>query len=290
MVPGEGSDAEAVRLPTDHPAVQMGAEMVRQKQSGELKVNAEGAAGDQASGGQASGGQDESEPDAREDWFETDAPSSAEAMSDRLDTSLENVFPDDPGTRDRLGPDLAAQWKSAPGSGAGASSTGYDMEAMAAAAGTLRDHVGEQIALAFHDPVKRFLERWIDEPQWAGIVAGAGLFLIVLVALMILAGYLSGGVRRASLLAPANRMLGVIFGLLRGGVVVALIYIALVNVFDDHADDRQADQPQPKWLETSRLMPHVRRAAAVIEGLVPQDMLPAGIRKRQDSPEETGTL
>lgn len=43
----DGPDAEAVRLPTDHPAVQMGAEMVRQKQSGELKVNAEGAAGDQ---------------------------------------------------------------------------------------------------------------------------------------------------------------------------------------------------------------------------------------------------
>ncbi len=117
----------------------------------------EGAAGDQASEGQASGGQDESEPDAREDWFETDAPSSAEAMSDRLDTSLENVFPDDPGTRDRLGPDLAAQWKSAPGSGSGASSTGYDMEAMAAAAVTLRDHVGEQIALAFHDPVLRLI-------------------------------------------------------------------------------------------------------------------------------------
>jgi len=151
-------------------------------------------------------------------------------------------------------------------------------------------------AIAFHDPVKRLLERWIDEPQWAGIVAGAGLFLIVLVALMILAGYLSGGVKRASLLAPANRMLGVIFGLLRGGVVVALVYIALVNVFDDHADDPQVDgradqlREQPKWLETSRLMPHVRRAATVIEGLVPQDMLPAGIRKRQDSPEETGTL
>ena len=43
----DGPDAETVRLPTDHPAVQMGAEMVRQKQSGELKVNAEAVAGDQ---------------------------------------------------------------------------------------------------------------------------------------------------------------------------------------------------------------------------------------------------
>ena len=36
---------------------------------------------------------------------------SAASMSDRLDSSLENVFPDDPGTRDPIGPDLAAQWK-----------------------------------------------------------------------------------------------------------------------------------------------------------------------------------
>lgn len=92
---------------------------------------------------------------ARDDWFETDAPSSAETMSEKLDTSLENLFPDDPGTGDRLGPDLAAQWKSA--SGTGPSPEGFDMEAMAAAAITLRDHVGEQIALAFHDPALRLI-------------------------------------------------------------------------------------------------------------------------------------
>lgn len=96
-------------------------------------------------------------PDAREDWFEADAPTSAEAMSDRLDTSLENLFPDDPGTGDRLGPELAAQWKSAVAGGAGSSPDGFDMEATTAAAVTLRDHVGEQIALAFHDPALRLI-------------------------------------------------------------------------------------------------------------------------------------
>jgi RNA polymerase sigma-54 factor len=34
---------------------------------------------------------------------------SAQAMSDRLDTSLENVFPDDPGRNDAIAPDLAGQ-------------------------------------------------------------------------------------------------------------------------------------------------------------------------------------
>ncbi len=87
---------------------------------------------------------------AGEEWVEADTAWSAEAMSEKLDTSLENVFPDDPGVSERVGPDLAAQWKSAAGgSGSLGASEGFDMEDMAAAALTLRDHVGEQISFAF---------------------------------------------------------------------------------------------------------------------------------------------
>src|SRR5690606_19376108 len=85
-------------------------------------------------------------------------------MSDRLDSSLENIFPDDPGSSERLGPDLAAQWKSAGGSAAGGGSTdGFDMDDMAAASVTLRDHVGEQIAFAFADPALRLIARELAE-------------------------------------------------------------------------------------------------------------------------------
>ncbi|RUY50114.1 RNA polymerase sigma-54 factor, partial [Mesorhizobium sp. M7A.F.Ca.CA.001.05.1.1] len=91
------------------------------------------------------------------DWFENETQWSAEAISDKLDTSLENLFPDDPGTSERLGPDLTAQWKSASGNGAGSSSEWFDAGDMATAAITLRDHVGEQVALAFADPAARLI-------------------------------------------------------------------------------------------------------------------------------------
>jgi RNA polymerase sigma-54 factor len=81
---------------------------------------------------------------------------SAAAISDRLDASLENVFPDDPGVREKVGPDLAAQWKSAYGAGGSSvDGDGFDLEEVAAAPVTLRDHVREQIAFAFTDPVLR---------------------------------------------------------------------------------------------------------------------------------------
>jgi RNA polymerase sigma-54 factor len=89
--------------------------------------------------------QDGTEPD----W-------SAASMSSRLDASLENVFPDDPGVREAVGPDLAAQWKSAHGGGGNSlDGDGFDLEEVAAAPVTLRDHLREQIAFAFADPVLR---------------------------------------------------------------------------------------------------------------------------------------
>jgi RNA polymerase sigma-54 factor len=91
-----------------------------------------------------------------ENWSAEPPDWSAEAISEKLDSSLENLFPDDPGRAERLGPDLSAQWKSASGGG-GASSEAFDMEDMAAAKVTLRDHVGEQIALTFADPASRLI-------------------------------------------------------------------------------------------------------------------------------------
>ncbi|MDX8477360.1 RNA polymerase factor sigma-54 [Mesorhizobium sp. VK24D] len=113
---------------------------------------------DEAGGDQPQKAETVSEPAAGDDWFERETEWSAEAISQKLDSSLENLFPDDPGTSDKLGPDLTAQWKSASGGSAGgASSEGFDVGEMAATTVTLREHVGEQIALAFTDPAERLI-------------------------------------------------------------------------------------------------------------------------------------
>ena len=90
-------------------------------------------------------------PEETAEWFATDAPPSSESFSETLDSTLENVFPDDNGARDPVGPDLAASWKS--GTGTGAAPDDFDLEDVASRRPTLRDHIGEQIALAGFDPV-----------------------------------------------------------------------------------------------------------------------------------------
>jgi len=87
---------------------------------------------DDAAGDQQQKGEAAPEPVAGDDWFDAETEWSAEAISEKLDSSLENLFPDDPGTSERLGPDLTAQWKSASGGNTGASSSeGFDVGEMA---------------------------------------------------------------------------------------------------------------------------------------------------------------
>ncbi len=88
------------------------------------------------------------------EWDSTDLEVSAVAIADKLDTSLENVFPDDPGNSDQrqLGEmagassPLAAQSNS---QAAGLSNEPFALEEMAGSQRSLREVIGEQIPFLF---------------------------------------------------------------------------------------------------------------------------------------------
>lgn len=84
--------------------------------------------------------------------LEGDFLTSSEALAGNMDTSLENVFPDDPGNAEKLSPALTDNWRSAGAEGGSAiSSAGsgedYNLEDFAAEKPSLRMHIAEQIAL-----------------------------------------------------------------------------------------------------------------------------------------------
>jgi RNA polymerase sigma-54 factor len=93
------------------------------------------------------------------DWFSEDNSAiDARTMAGEFDSSLENIYPDEPGTTQPIGPDLTSHWKSAAGSAASAPlSDSLQLEDFAAAARTLRDQVGEQISFGFTDPASRLI-------------------------------------------------------------------------------------------------------------------------------------
>lgn len=89
------------------------------------------------------------------DWFSEDNSAlDARMIAGGFDSSLENIYPDEPGTTQPIGPDLTMHWKSAAGTSLPLSES-FELEDVAAATRTLRDHVGEQISFAFADPAAR---------------------------------------------------------------------------------------------------------------------------------------
>ncbi|GAA5662815.1 RNA polymerase sigma-54 factor 2 [Brucella sp. NBRC 14130] len=105
--------------------------------------------------GEADEGEIESQA-SEDDWFKTEVSGDAESLSSTFDSSLENIFPDDPGRSDEIGPDLAAQWKSAGGDGY-VSASAYDIDQVTASRVSLGEHVAEQIALTFSATMDRFI-------------------------------------------------------------------------------------------------------------------------------------
>jgi RNA polymerase sigma-54 factor len=97
------------------------------------------------------------------------------AIEDRLDTNLDNVFPDDAGVASPRGnaeqPAAYSEW-AATGSGERADGD-YNPEAFLSAEPTLADHLAAQLALATSDPVRRMIGQYlIDLVDDAGYISG----------------------------------------------------------------------------------------------------------------------
>jgi RNA polymerase sigma-54 factor len=108
------------------------------------------------------------------DWVSEDLETSRSTIEARLDTDLENVFPDDasrtgPQPKDDQ-PSAYADW----GRTGGSREDGdYNLEAFVSAETTLAGHLAEQMALAIPDPARRMIGQYlIDLVDDAGYLSG----------------------------------------------------------------------------------------------------------------------
>jgi RNA polymerase sigma-54 factor len=108
------------------------------------------------------------------DRIDDNLETSRSAIEERLGTDLENEFPDEAGEpRSQPASDSSppADWSSV-GSG-GRDSSDYNLEAFVSAVPTLADHLGQQLALAITDSVRRMIGQYlIDMVDEAGYLGG----------------------------------------------------------------------------------------------------------------------
>ncbi len=107
---------------------------------------------------------------------------------------------------------------------------------------------------------------YLNETSVADAVAFGAVFLIVLAVLLLLIGWISRRVQ-GSVLGGLDRTLGVLFGLVRGGVLLAAAYIIL-----GYAVSKAEDWPTP--VLDARSLPLIHSAAAQLVGHLPEGYQP----------------
>lgn len=122
------------------------------------------------------------------------------------------------------------------------------------------------IALRFTPTFQPLLREMIS-PSWLEyIVVFIGTFLLMFIPLSILNHRLSEAVKKSDI-GPVDRVLGLVFGVFRGLVIVGLSYIAFAAMVPlrDH----------PEALTRATTFPLIRQTAEVLLGLAPGNALAA---------------
>tara|TARA_R110002167_G_scaffold51436_1_gene148881 strand:- start:219 stop:1010 length:792 start_codon:yes stop_codon:yes gene_type:complete len=130
------------------------------------------------------------------------------------------------------------------------------------------------LALEFYPRLSPFILRYIDHEQAADAAAFGAIFLVSLVLLSLASSMISRKVQSSDV-GALDRSLGFLFGLLRGTVVVALLYLLLVQFLPP--------REHPNWLREARAMPVVEYSANLLFDLAPEH-----IRSGLDSVQDLG--
>ena len=125
--------------------------------------------------------------------------------------------------------------------------------------------IGTFLIFFYVPQVREFANQQIAEPLLADIAAAVSLFVILLIVLGFFNHAIASRVH-ASSLGPLDKSLGLVFGLVRGVVLVALAHMAMTDWLLPEKSRR------PEVVNQARTEPYVAMAANFIKDLIPQDL------------------
>ena len=124
--------------------------------------------------------------------------------------------------------------------------------------------IGTFLIFVYVPEVREFVGKQITDPLLAKIVCAVGLFVVLLIVLGFFNHAISSRVH-ASSLGPLDKSLGLVFGLVRGVVLVALAHMVMTDWLMPNKDQR------PPVINEARTEPYVAMAADFIKSKIPQD-------------------
>ena len=116
------------------------------------------------------------------------------------------------------------------------------------------------VAMMFYENFAQVLAQWIAEPSLQRIIAFTVLFVSVLLLGAIL-NYIAGKLVKKTGMAGTDRMLGVVFGVARGAVIVAIL-VLLAGL---------TPMPQDSWWQESHLIIYFQDFALWMRDFLPEE-------------------
>jgi membrane protein required for colicin V production len=104
------------------------------------------------------------------------------------------------------------------------------------------------------------LQPYIDKPSIAQMVFAAGVFVVSLIVVSLITFRISDKVLD-SRVGALDRTLGFVFGLARGFLLVAIVFILFTALARD----------QPEWVRNARSYPILQQTQVAIESLLPMN-------------------
>lgn len=117
------------------------------------------------------------------------------------------------------------------------------------------------VALVFSPELSLHLTPYVETPSIRLFAAFAGLFLVTLILGALVNNVISAIVEKTGL-SGTDRMLGVIFGALRGLAIVTILVMLAATT----------PMPQDPWWQQAQLIPHIERVALWVSQFLPADM------------------
>lgn len=107
----------------------------------------------------------------------------------------------------------------------------------------------------------------------ADIGVGIALFIVSLIILTIITKVIAEQVQ-GSALNPLDRSLGFVFGLLRGVVIVCLLYATVEWMIPT--------DKQPTWVRDAKSMPLIEQGSNFLKGLIPRDAAEKALKQANE--------
>ena len=117
------------------------------------------------------------------------------------------------------------------------------------------------VALQFYPHMATLLIDYVATPSVRSFVAFASLFIVTLI-LGALVNHLISQVVKKTGLSGTDRMLGILFGIIRGVAIVTLLMLAA----------GATPMPEDDWWQNALLLEHFEKLAVWLQGFLPTDI------------------